>query len=106
LGEGKGPLCWSCPGGPHNLLFDDCEVVPVIVSVSAVCRLPPARSASPPGGLLFQRARQVKAALDGVKMGWGALVLALTPCYTCDPALEARTQQRIHEGILDQDTYI
>src|SRR6266566_7021101 len=43
LGEGKGPLCWSCPCGPHNLLFDDCEGVPVIVSVSAVCRQPAPR---------------------------------------------------------------
>ncbi len=46
------------------------------------CRLPPARSASPPGGLLLQRARQVKAAQEDEGKGRGALVLALTPCYT------------------------
>src|SRR5271167_2125255 len=43
MGEGKGPLCWSCPGGPHILLFDDCEGFPVVVSVFAVCRQPAPR---------------------------------------------------------------
>ena len=43
MGEGKGPLCWSCPGGPHILLFDDCEGFPVVVCVSAVCRQPAPR---------------------------------------------------------------
>ncbi|SRR6266699_4013450 len=68
------------------------------------CRLPPARSASPPGGLLLQRARQVKAAQEDEGKGRGALVLALTPCYTGDPAREAR-MERIHEGILYQDQH-
>lgn len=69
-----------------------------MISVSAVCRLPPARSASLPGGLLFQKARQVKAARGVERRSWGALVLALTPCYTCDPAREARMQHRWRSG--------
>jgi hypothetical protein len=43
MGEGKGPLCWSCPGGPYILLFDDGKGFPVVVCVSAICCQPAPR---------------------------------------------------------------
>ncbi len=69
------------------------------------CRLPPARAASHPGGLFLHRARQVKAVQEEKWSGVGTLVLALTPCYTVEPAREALMKKRIHEGILFQDQY-
>lgn len=71
----------------------------------SVCRLPPARSASPPGGLLRKTSTAGQGRAGGGRSGRGALVLALTPCYTCDPAREARMEQRIHEGILYRDQH-
>jgi hypothetical protein len=91
------------------------QTVPVFFSLTTVkgahrrcvpvCRLLPARSASPPGGLRLQRAQPVKAAQVEEWSGRGALVLALTLCYTGEPAREARMKRHIHEGILYQDTH-
>ncbi len=101
--EGKGPLCWSCPGGPRHLLLDDGEGCP-----QAICPCLPSAASPlrvPSGRVTLHRARQVKAAQEAQGSGWGALVLALTPCYTDDPAREAHMKRRIHEGRLSQDKH-
>jgi hypothetical protein len=72
------------------------------VCLSAVCR---ARDRVPSGRVTPSRAQQVKAAQVEERSGRGALVLALTLCYTDDPAREARMKRHIHEGILYQDTH-
>jgi Domain of unknown function (DUF5348) len=58
----------------------------------------------PSGRDTHHRARYVKAAQEDEGNGRGALVLALTPCYTGEPAQEAR-MERIHEGILSQNQH-
>jgi hypothetical protein len=85
--EGKGgPLSWSRKSVPIPFL-------PTTVSRPHWCASLPSSgpaTASPPGGLLLTRAQQVKAAQVEERSGRGALVLALTLCYTGDPAREAR----------------
>jgi hypothetical protein len=96
MGEGKGTLCWRCPGGPHILLFDDCEGFPVVVSVSAVCRQPAPRPLR--AGYFSREHGKSSRRRRGRGAGRGALVLALTPCYTGDPAREARMEHRWRSG--------
>jgi hypothetical protein len=40
------------------------------------------------------------------KSSWGALVLVLAQCNACYPAKEARMEHHLHEGILNEDTYM
>jgi hypothetical protein len=88
-GRGERPFCWSRPSSPHNLLFDDREGFPVVVSMSTASSQPPPRPFR--AGYCF-REHGVKAARGVERSGWGALVLALTPCYTGDPAWEVRME--------------
>jgi hypothetical protein len=64
-------------------------------SAASPLRVPSGRVTSPQSTV-----RQGRA--GGERSGWGALSLALTPCYTCEPAREARMERRLHEGILYQ----
>src|SRR5258706_2451897 len=74
-------------GGGKALSAGVAQPVPTTSSLATVkdaprrcdplCRLLPARSASPPGGLLLQRARQVKAAQEDERKGRGRARLGL-----------------------------
>jgi hypothetical protein len=70
--EGKGPPCWSCPGGPRILFFGDGEECPMawcpcLPSAASPLRVPSGRDT-------HHRAQQVKAVQ--VVKGWtgGTLV--------------------------------